>query len=582
MKKKISSVEIQHFRGIPKSLKIDLWKKSPSSPNSVIIFGDNGTGKSSIIDALELGLQAQIQRNRNLKSELKASPISLKSFGDSKIKITFQDSSEIERQINVNEDIEGYYLKLDNGKVHPHFRITPIVLRRNDILRFIETPSHQRQILFFSYIRDLEKQLGNDKTTEEKLEINAEKVQLKNKRRNIAALLAKEIGIPVDDIPISPASFDLFMSEKIYGGINKQRRETLSRKGFRLQTNEKAVTLAKDIKKITEKIQSLSKRITGNKNPHNPQETTQKKLAAIFSDAGEYLTESFKKISSSNFFDKIEMRVGDITQVSLDLMVHLKNGRKVQPNNIFSEANLDLLALLVFLSIIQEAAKNGQEKVLILDDVLQSVDSTIRLMFVDFLLKTYPDWQLIFSVHDRLFLNQLKTIFRRYSHDFVEIEILKWDFENGPFIIKKDTEIDNSLFKAIETNDINLITSQAGILLEKICNHLSYSLPISVTRKLEDKYTLGDLWPGVFKKLKKTEIHETLEIIDKLSFLRNLFGAHYNEWAASLSNSEALQYANSVNTFYESTFCDSCLTWISNNSTIFWKCSCGKCSLAIS
>ena len=49
MKKKISSIEIAHFRGIPKTLKIDLWKRSPDKPISLVVFGDNGTGKSSII-----------------------------------------------------------------------------------------------------------------------------------------------------------------------------------------------------------------------------------------------------------------------------------------------------------------------------------------------------------------------------------------------------------------------------------------------------------------------------------------------------------------------------------------------------
>lgn len=466
--------------------------------------------------------------------------------------------------------------------MHPDFSITPIVLRRHDILKFIETPSHQKQILFFSYLRDLKEHSLSENTKEEKLEISTERVQLKNIRRELATKLAREIETSVEDIPLTPSAFDFFVSEKIYGGINKQGRERMTRKGFRLQTNIKAVAIAKDIKTITEKIQSLSKNKSENKDPKHTQQLTHKKLTDIFSDAGEYLTQSFKTISSSVFFDKIEMRIGDVTQVSFDLIVHLKNGKKVQPNNIFSEANLDLLALLVFLSIIKEAAKKGQEKVLILDDVLQSVDSSIRLMFVDFLLKNYADWQLVFSIHDRLFLNQLKTIFKRYNHEFVEIEILKWDFENGPFIIKKDTEKDNSLTKAISTNDINLITSQAGVLLEKICNHLSYSLPISIVRKKEDKYTLGDLWPGVFKKLKKTEINEVLETIEKLSFLRNLFGAHYNEWALSLSNSEALLYANSINIFYEKVFCEACLTWIFASTPTFWKCSCGKCSLLVS
>jgi hypothetical protein len=200
-------------------------------------------------------------------------------------------------------------------------------------------------------------------------------------------------------------------------------------------------------------------------------------------------------------------------------------------------------------------------------------------MFVDFLIKSFKDWQLIFSVHDRLFLNQLKTIFRRFNHEFSEIEILKWDFENGPFIIKKDTEKDNSLAIAISTSDVNLISSQAGVLLEKICNHLSYSLPISVVRKKEDKYTLGDLFQGVYKKLKRTELSETIETIEKLSFQRNLFGAHYNEWALSLCNSEILQYANSVKRLYENTFCNTCLTWVTYTSNTSWKCACGKCNL---
>jgi hypothetical protein len=69
---------------------------------------------------------------------------------------------------------------------------------------------------------------------------------------------------------------------------------------------------------------------------------------------------------------------------------------------------------------------------------------------------------------------------------------------------------ENSLDSAIKTNDIYIIVSQAGITLEKICNYLSFNLPIRVTRKKEDKYTLGDLFPGVFKILKRSNISEII------------------------------------------------------------------------
>ena len=580
MTKKISTIDIQRFRGIPKSLKLDFWNKSTDHPCSFIIFGDNGTGKSSVIDALEFGLQARIERTQSLKSELKPSPISLKDFDTAKIKVTFQDTTTLERHIQIEKEEDTYKLKLVNSQAHQNFCIAPIVLRRSDILKFIQTPSHQKQVLFFGYIRSLTQENSSEFITAEPAVFNEAKMQLKIARRELVKKLAKKIGIAADEISLNSKDFDLFISEKIYNGINKKERDRMSRKGFKFQINNQALSIAKEIKNISEKIQTIKKNEPKKiSDSAGIQEKTQNKLSRIFSDAGIYLTESFKAISSSNFFDRIEMRIGDVTKVSFEVIVHLKNGKEIQPNNIFSEANLDLLALLVFLSIIKEAAENGQEKVLILDDVLQSVDSSIRLMFVDFLLKNFRDWQLIFSIHDRLFLNQLKTVFRRHNHEFSEVEILKWDFENGPFIIKKDTEKDNSLATAISTSDINLISSQAGVLLEKICNHLSYSLPISIVRKKEDKYTLGELFPGVYKKLKRTQLGETLETIEKLSFLRNLFGAHYNEWALSLSNTEIFQYANSIKTLYESVFCKTCLTWVANTTNNEWKCACGICSL---
>jgi hypothetical protein len=75
--------------------------------------------------------------------------------------------------------------------------------------------------------------------------------------------------------------------------------------------------------------------------------------------------------------------------------------------------------------------------------------------------------------------------------------------------------------------------------LEAICNRLSWTLPISVIRRKDDNYTLGDLWPGVQKVLRKTNIQSTSQEVDKWLHLRNLVGAHYNEWALSTSNEEA-------------------------------------------
>jgi hypothetical protein len=102
-------------------------------------------------------------------------------------------------------------------------------------------------------------------------------------------------------------------------------------------------------------------------------------------------------------------------------------------------------------------------------------------------------------------------------------------------------------------------------------------LNISIQRKIEDKYTIGDLWPGILKHFKKSKLNQNVLEIDKLLHIRNLFGAHYNEWAISLSNTEVNKFASLVNDFYISTFCEKCENWITKDN----NCSCKNLNIEL-
>lgn len=98
-----------------------------------------------------------------------------------------------------------------------------------------------------------------------------------------------------------------------------------------------------------------------------------------------------------------------------------------------------------------------------------------------------------------------------------EFYINSWSFATGPNIQEQNFySFDNTLKQAISTKDIRIIASISGLFLEKICQELSISINCSIKRRVDDKYTIGDLWPGIKKCFKKTDLSQIIEDIDRL------------------------------------------------------------------
>jgi len=574
---KIKNIEIEAFRGIPGKLSICLEKNG--SCLSLLLFGDNGTGKSSIIDAVEFALQARINRTTSLKNQLFAFPLSLYRSSDSFIQVKFSDNSSTIRQILIKktENNEEFSFSMDTSKPHDKFNLSPIVLRRRDILQFNNTPSRQKQVVFFDFLRNSEKEDWEKNPPIEYEKLLQKKNKLKELRRQKIGKLAAKLKVDTELIPLDAKKFDDFIREYLYKGLNRKQRASMTRRGIAVNIDEKIQKIVSDIKSNYKLFKSNNKELNelkrSNINRFDKSKITQEILGRI----SEFFTNSFNKVAHINHVEKIILKAGEESEVSLNIEVILKNGKVGNPNNVFSEAYLDLTALLLFISFLKESSNLGQSKILILDDVLQSVDSTIRLSFVDFLLKEFKDWQILISAHDRLWMNQLRILFRQNNHQFVDKEIINWEFSKGPILKNATPNLDDLLEEGIEKGQVHFVSSQTGIFLEQICNELSFSLPISVKRRYEDKYTLGDLWPGVYKILRKTNIKEHTDKVEKYLHLRNLIGAHYNSWAYSLSNSELNEFGNSAIELYRKVFCKSCNTWIKNiNNEKLWRCKCKK------
>jgi len=527
---KIVSLEIESFRGISLPCKIDFVKNG--KPCNTLIVGDNGSGKSSIIDALDF-----ITRRKMPEKVIASNKFSNKV---SKIKMILSDNKEYECEIKKTIHTNIIY-----------FEKVPFIIRRKDILQFWDTPDNQKQALFYEYLLEAENFLEKLKLLEKR------KTKLMQLKRELTYRITKEAKLSYQDIPLWSTHIDQF--------YNCFRRNKIEISQNLKDVVEKRIDCNKNLEFIDAEI-----------NKYSPATIIKNR----FKELSESITKTFLELTTmKNEIDKIDLAIGEETE-GLNFKITLKNHNKANPEFFLSEANIDMLAFVIRIELIKKAVEFGQAPILVLDDVFQSIDSGVRLKIVEHIIKNLRDWQIIITVHDRLWKEQLYELFKKNNVDLAIYEITKWNGKEGSIIHSDSMALNDTLRKNINKGSINEIMSNTSILLEKICFELSWRLEIAVIKKKDDKYTLGDLWPGLHKELKKTNLNDISTKVNGMLYLRNMMGGHYNEWSLSLSRKESVEFAEAILVLYDNIYCQECGHWIEKATQkekyIGIVCKCGK------
>lgn len=141
---KIRGIKIEHFRGVPNDISLNFSIRDKAE--SALIFGDNGIGKSTIVDAIEFVTQGSVQGSVSGNSrEWLYNSISLTSDGQASVDLFLNDDSHY--SASIYKDYEEGVVKKDGGFVKA-FRYAPFILRRQDILSFWGLPNEQNLRFF--------------------------------------------------------------------------------------------------------------------------------------------------------------------------------------------------------------------------------------------------------------------------------------------------------------------------------------------------------------------------------------------------------------------------------------------------
>ena len=244
--------------------------------------------------------------------------------------------------------------------------------------------------------------------------------------------------------------------------------------------------------------------------------------------------------------------------------------KDVVPNAYGSDAQLDMLGLCTFLAL-RRWYRNQHPafNLLILDDVLTSVDAQHAVRTAELILKEFGDYQIFLTTHDRIWYEYLRDIQARcrVRGQFLNKVIHKWTLEDGPDLREPEEEREH-LDRLLVDGAAPQIAAEAGRLLEHVLQEMRYSLRLSVQAKRGELYEIGEIWPAFYSALRKgysgfyEKCGETLDALDIRWPVRNWVGTHFNVWSSRVSRKEILEFGRTISKLFDRVFCKDCRRFI--------------------
>lgn len=364
------------------------------------MYGENGSGKSSIYYALHCMFQAPLKPDAGKKYFDPASEQHLKNLNnldaDSKIWIDFDGR----HPFIYNIDKEGYQFTLLGGKHPLPAQINGCFVNHQFLFHFFNFRNSQRINLFPVFIKDILPFCKDDNTG----------LHIGEMYDEITASIIKK-GRHIHPDYISNIEYFNKAVKKVVEDINIYASDRYNESFKDEDDNELVIRLRYD------------------SNFDKPEDDTNEywlkydNIIELVKENGEIKERksSYKKLNEPFIGLEISEKMPD------------GNLRKiVKPHTYFNEAKLTAIALSVRFALLN-IEKPADGRFLALDDMLISLDMSNRAKVVDFLLKISDKYKIYLFTHDKMFFEYFKHKTKKNQDAWVYKEIYM-DYDKTPYI----------------------------------------------------------------------------------------------------------------------------------------------------
>lgn len=256
------------------------------------------------------------------------------------------------------------------------------------------------------------------------------------------------------------------------------------------------------------------------------------------------------------------------------------------PKWVYSDGHLDTVGICVFLALRRFRAdrdKARDPKLMILDDVVLSIDLGHARRLLTVLRESFDDHQVLILTHNGLFTDWCAKHLPSYGR----LAILRWSLERGPSL-GEHVSARKRLSHAIESEGSPKLLAQAMMnLLDEWIADARYEYSISVQSRRGNEYTLNDLWEPfqkAFIKLTKTfplgDVGAIIARLPDVVQMRNSLGAHENDFAKEFPLATVREVASDVLALIERLHCADCAVFAlpvpSMSAPEIFRCRCER------
>ncbi len=469
---RINKIEIENFKFFRKN-HINLYGKN------LLVFGENGSGKSSLYWALYTFFQSSMKSDENIQKyfDINHSENLLNKYCDASnngmIAVELIDDRSIKTKYMISKDLintnkEDTTIKEANlASDFINYRI---------LSRLYDFRNSEKVDLFKLFKNDIFEYINMPQTNKN---VGVEWQRLSS---GIEEKITKNNPIYIS-FQSDLADFNTFLEEYILKIINNANK-----------------VLKEDFKELVElEILGFEKAAYDKKEANKP-----------------------KKRDGKTHDPKITLGV---KLIDSDLVGESTINK---PHTHLNEAKLTAIALSIRLAVLKEKLSDSKLKVIILDDLLISLDMSHRLSVIDIVLKFMKDTQLIVMTHDKAFY---ETMNRYIENKGISDKWLQYEFKignNSPIMQQNKNNIDLAK-DYYENYDYEACSNYLRKEIESILKrYLDPNLVDQDYKSLTDllKTTQNQIFNNYIAKNKNTLcklISETNLSAEKLSYLKKDF-----------------------------------------------------------